>query len=373
MREIWINREISRIEISRSLNLDKSTISNNVNELLKKGIIIEASEGDPGPLGGRKPVHIKLNREYGSVLGIELRPDCYRAVAVDLEGAIIYSKFEKTMISGKNLVKTCIELVELLSKEIEKQNIKLLGIGIGLSGVVNAHEGIIKYSAPFEIEEHFNFYEAVADRINYPVFIDNDANSCVWGELAFHRRKDLKDFIFLLLEFWDYNPESMKLCNRTGVGIGIVINGLVHYGYQHSAGEFQSIMRNERSVGQFSLTEEEQMVIQEDEKIREKFLRELGAHVALLVNTLNLSHVILGGYFEQYDGQVIKIFEEEIERNWPYAHTGKVKKDIWLSSFGDRAVAYGAAGMVLNTLFTDLEIMEGKSPIVHMRKGLSVF
>ena len=264
-------------------------------------------------------------------------------------------------------------IVDLLSAELERQHVNLLGIGVGISGVVNAHSGIIQYSAPFDIEEHYDFYTSITDRIDYPVFIDNDANACVWGELAFHRRKDLKDFIFLLLESWDYDPQVKKICNRTGVGIGIVINGLVHYGQEYSAGEFQSILRNDKSVGQFSLTEEEQMVIHEDEKVREKFLRELGAHVALLVNTLNLSHVILGGYFEHYDRHVAKVFEEEIIRNWPYAYTDENRKHIWLSSFGDQAVAYGAAGMVLNTLFSDIEVMDGSSRILRMQKGISVF
>ncbi|MDY7027406.1 MAG: ROK family transcriptional regulator [Spirochaetota bacterium] len=373
MREIWINREISRVEIARTLNLDKSTISNNVNELIQMGVVLESSEGEPGPLGGRKPVNIKLNKDYGCVLGLELRPDCYRAVAVDMEGEIIYSRFEKAKITRNSLVENFLHIAGILVAEIERQQVNLLGIGIGISGVVNAHEGIIRYSRPFEIEEHIEFYKAIEGKLEYPVFIDNDANACVWGELAFHRRKDLKDFIFLLLEFWDYDPESSKVCNRTGVGIGIVINGLVHYGYQYSAGEFQSVIRNEHSVGQFSLSEEEQMVVHEDEKVREKFIRELGANVALLVNTLNLSHVILGGYFEHYDHQIVRIFEEEIINNWPYPYTEDIKKEIWLSSFGDRAVAYGAAGMVLNSLFSDLEVMEGNSQILRMRKGLSVF
>jgi predicted NBD/HSP70 family sugar kinase len=129
----------------------------------------------------------------------------------------------------------------------------------------------------------------------------------------------------------------------------------------------------EGSVGQFSLTEEEQMKVQEEEQMREKFLRELGAHVALLVNTFDLSHVILGGYFEHYDQQTIKIFLEEIEKNWPYASLLKNKTDIWFSSFGDQAVAYGAAGMVLNTLFSDLEAHEGKGLKRNFRNGIVVF
>jgi len=373
MREIWINRETSRIDIAKSLGLDKSTISNNVNELLERGVIVESSEGDAGPQGGRKPVHIKLNRHYGCVLGLELRTDSYTAVIVDMEGEIIYSRFEKIRITNDTLAKKFLEIVALLNSELEQKKINLLGIGVGISGVVNAHKGIINFSETFNITTETDFYKMVVPHLNVPVFIDNDANACVWGELAFHRRKDLKDFIFLLFEFWDYDPAVNPVCNRTGVGVGLVINGTVHYGSNYSAGEFRSIFRHENSVGQFSLTQEEQMVVQEDGAIREKFLRELGAHVGVLVNTFDLSHVILGGYFEHYDQQVIEIFDQEIEKNWPYASTMKKKTDIWFSSFGDQAVAYGAAGMVLNTLFSDLEVIEVNYNKTVFRDKMPVF
>lgn len=356
MREIWINREISRVDIARSLGLDKSTISNNVNELLEMGVIVESSEGASGPQGGRKPVNIKLNKNYGCVLGLEMRPESYTAVAVDLEGEIIYSRFEKITVCGTCLADRFLEIVELLSAELERKEIPLLGIGVGLSGVINAQKGTIKYSIPLQVGETLDFYGAVVQKVKVPVFIDNDANACVWGELAFHRVKELKDFIFLLLEIRDLDVNADNFHAKIGVGLGLVINGNVHYGQDYSAGEFQSIFRADGAPGQFNLTDWEQKVVDEDPAAREKFLRELGAHVALFVNTFNMSHVILGGYFERFDQQAARIFEEEIRKNWPYPY--EIKKHIWLSSFGDQAVAYGAGGMVLNKLFSDLEIME---------------
>lgn len=356
LKEIWTNKEISRVDIARSLGLDKSTITYNVNDLLDLGIIVESSEGVSGPQGGRKPVHIKLNKSFGCVLGLELRPESYTAVAVDLEGEIIYSRFEKIEITGTSLAEQFLAIVGDIAGELRKKKLNLLGVGAGLSGVVNAKTGIIKYSIPLGIMETYDFYGTVSGRVDIPVFIDNDANACVWGELAFHRIKDLKDFIFLLLELRDLDPEAPNFHEKTGVGFGIVINGNVHYGHDHSAGEFRSIFREETSMGQFHLTREEQKVLEFDEGVREKFLRELGVHVALFVNTFNLSHVILGGSFERFDKEVMDIFEEEIRKNWPYPY--EVKKHIWMSSFGDRAVAYGAAGMVLNKLFSDLETFE---------------
>ncbi|MCF7946133.1 MAG: ROK family transcriptional regulator [Spirochaetia bacterium] len=358
MREIWIHRETSRIDIARSLELDKSTISNNVNELLQLGIILETREGSSSPLGGRKPVHLKLNKHYGIVLGLELRPDSYTAVAVDLEGEIVFSKYEKSHINGLNFKEKFMDIVCKLRKEINPMQMKLLGIGIGVSGVVNMKEGIIKYSIPMEIKSAYNFYQQIDGEIDVPVFIDNDANASVWGEIAFHRRKELKDFIYLLLEIREQEELTNIDCNTIGVGLGLVLNGNVHYGHNYSAGEFRSLFRHNNSTGQFSLTVDEQRQVLYDKEMWRSFLHELGAHISLIVNTFNLTHIILGGQFGRYDQEVAEIFEEEIKKNWPYPYAYEVKKNIWLSSFGDQAVAYGAAGMVLNKLFSDLEILE---------------
>ncbi len=376
MREIWINRETSRVEIARSLGLDKSTISHAVNELIEKGVIIESSEGSSGPQGGRRPVHIKLNREYGAVLGVEFRPDSYTAVAVDLEGDIIYSRFERIAIAGEKFTSVVIEILHMLIDELERKEVNLLGIGVGLSGVVNAQNGTIRYSEPFGIVSTFDFFTNIASLFDIPLFVDNDANACVWGELAFHRRKDLKDFIFLLLEFREPGTNEDRDCTKIGkigVGIGIVINGNVHYGHQYAAGEFRSLFRTENSVGQFSLTSDEHRRIFDDDAVMNKFLHELGAHVGLLVNVFNMSHIILGGAFDELGPRVKDIFEQEIKKSWPYPYTPDIKKSIWYSSFADRAVAYGAAGMVLNTLFSDLEVMEGTSLMLNLREGLVVF
>jgi len=373
MREIWLQRETSRVEIARNLGLDKSTISLAVNDLIEKGVIIETAEGNSGPQGGRKPVIIKLNKTYGCVLGVEFRPGSYTAVLVDMEGEVQSNRVGRFDMHGESLATILVATLQSLVYELEASKIHLLGIGVGISGVVNAQEGIIKYSEPLGITKDFDFHEEVAQQFDIPVFVDNDANACVWGELAFHRRKELRDFIFLLLEFRDFDSSKDAVCNRISIGIGLVINGNVHYGHQYSAGEFRSLFRTRESVGQLSLTEEDHRKVLEDTTVMERFLRELFANVGLIVNTLNLSHIILGGAFEELGDHTKDILEEEIIKNWPYPYPYDVKQHIWYSSFGERAVAYGAAGMVLNTLFGDMEVMEGRNHTINLRSNLMVF
>jgi predicted NBD/HSP70 family sugar kinase len=354
MREVWVNKQISRIQIAKNLELDKSTISSIVADLLDDGIIREHAEGSAGPLGGRKPVYLTLNRSYACVLGIEFRPESYMAVAVDLQGEILYSKFERIGLSGANFKEVFFEVTSRMRSELGRIDSPLLGIGVGVSGVVDPQKGLIRYSIPLQIEGVFDFRRLIAEGYDLPLFLENDANACAWGELAFHRVKNLQDFLFLLVEFRDVKDRT-RFHEKTAVGIGIVINGRVHYGHRYSAGEFRSTFCTPQSKGQFSLTEEEAYRIG-DPEILHRFIRELAKNTALMVNTFNLSHVFLGGDIERYKKEVQAVLTEEIEKNWPYPD--EVRCKIRFSSLGDKSVAYGAAGMVLHRLFADMGVSE---------------
>ncbi len=352
LREIWLHRGISRVEIAGNLDLDKSTISSIVSELLAHGIVSETRRGDAGPRGGRKPVFLGLNCSYGRILGIEMRPEGWVAVAVDLEGRLIASWSGVQRITGANLRESFLEIAGALRAQLDR-SAPLLGIGVGLSGVVNPQKALIRYSIPLRIESPWDFRREVADRYDLPIFIENDANACAWGELVFHRSKRLRDFVFVLSEFRRVEDPD-RHHERIGVGLGIVLDGRVHHGRSFSAGEFRSVLCTPESRGQFSLSDEEANRVVDAPDILCRFIRELALNVAMLVNTFNLDHVFLGGDIERYREQVAPVLAEEIQRNWPYPDT--VQCRIGFSSMGEKACAYGAAAVVLQRLFGDLNM-----------------
>jgi predicted NBD/HSP70 family sugar kinase len=356
LQEIWIHKEISRIQIAKSLGLDKSTVTSIVAELLRLRIITETAEGAAGPQGGRKPVLLTLNRSYGCVLGLELRPESYTALATDLEGNILYSKFELAQLSGAGFRDGFLGIAGRVREEVSRNGIPLLGIGVGVPGVVNPEKGLIRYSIPLQMDGPFDFHAEIARGYDLPLFLENDANACAWGELAFHRSKRLRDFLFLLVEFRDIKDRS-RFHEKMAVGMGIVIGGRVHYGHNYSAGEFRSSFCTPECKGQFSLPDEEAYRIEEDPQVLSCFIRELSKNIAMIVNTFNLGHVFLGGHIERYRKEVQTVLAEEIQRNWPYPD--EVHCRIHFSSLGEKAVAYGAAGMVLHRLFAGTNLMDG--------------
>ena len=360
LRSIWLNKGISRIEIANSLDLDKSTISNIVSELIKIGAISEIAEGQSGPQGGRKPIFLTINKDFGCVIGFELRPDSYTAVAVNLEGDEVFSKSELISLSGDNLVPRFFDLVDRTKEEMRRTGIPLLGIGVGISGIVNPDTGVIKYSVPLKIPGSFDFIRKISDKLEVPIFIDNDANCCSWGELTFHRSQGLKNFLFALIEFRKHERIDPP-CSEIAVGMGFVINAKVHYGENFSAGEFKSILWQEGNSGQFSLTDEEVHRVESDKELFIRFAEELSGHIALFVNSLDLNIIFLGGDIEKHNSDFYQILQEEIQKNWSYPQ--QIDCSIRFSSLGDKAVAYGAAGMFLDRLFTDREILKGAGGI----------
>jgi predicted NBD/HSP70 family sugar kinase len=357
LRDLWVSHTISRVELARDLDLNKSTISQIIGGLLDRGIVLEVSEGNSGPQGGRRPVHLELNKRYGYVLGFELRPESYTVVAVDLTGDILFSRTESKVINADNLREVSVDLLRHIPQELGWIGIPLLGAGMGISGIINSSTGSIRQSIPLGVDSPMDYIDGISSEIPVPVFVDNDANCCAWGELAFHRSKHLRNFIFTLVEF--HQNTRKQFYENTSVGLGIVLNGRVFAGQQHSAGEFRSVYCKDDDLGQFRASsgdENRSQRIEDDPARFKKFITELSKHIALFVNTFNLNQVFLGGDIERYQDLVMPVLLKEINNNWSYE--GQVECQIRFSSLGDKSVAYGAAGFVLERLFVDPETMD---------------
>jgi predicted NBD/HSP70 family sugar kinase len=355
LHALWIQKVASRVQIARSINLDKSTVTNIVNELIEIDLIQIVAEGDSGPLGGRKPVMLKINPGFGYVLGAELQPGFCRTVLVDLDGTIV--EREKYFIDAPGAFEALLnsEIDQFLRRQSD-QGRSILGLGVGLPGVVDPFRSVLKQSIPLQVAESFSLPQFSSPGMNAdsisgkPVLYENDAKCCAWGELALGRRNGIRNFITVLIELNDSKHPAYDT-HSVAVGVGIVIDGRVYYGKNYSSGEFRSLFWNEGSTTQFSFTPDEIERITTDSEVQQRFLNELSLHVAFLVNMFNLSHVFFGGDALVFEKRLPAIINEAINRNWPY--TNSVECEISFLSRGGDAVSYGAAGMILNAIFAE--------------------
>lgn len=350
LRYIWKHPRSSRIVIADRLGLDKSTVTNQVNNLIAKGIIEEMEEGEASKKGGRKPIYLSIRGSYGRILGIELQAKAAVALEVDLAGTILKEYRSKVNVRASNFVEVVADLTKQSLAKGDNGHGPLLGVGVGTGGLIDSKHSRIRWSVPMNIYETLELSEAFAKNIPVPCFVENDANCCAWGELAFSRSDETRNFLFALVE---YRPdmEAVRTHGGVGVGFGIVLGSKVYLGSHGNAGEFRSVFCDGPGTAQFSLNQEELLRVFTDRKIMERVCDELARNLSLLVNTMDFEHIYIGGDIEDAGIDFLAMLRRRLEENWMYPFPKGI--DIRYSSLGGRAVAFGAAGLLLDKLFSE--------------------
>lgn len=134
-------------------------------------------------------------------------------------GAIVGRVKKSTPKTADELVNA---LVELITEAISRSDEKVKGIGIALAGLVEYKTGLV-ISSPNLPLSGLNLRELMRDKINLPIFIDNDANLAALGENILGSGRNWDDFVALTL--------------GTGIGGGIIIGGEIYRGYLGTAAE----------------------------------------------------------------------------------------------------------------------------------------
>ncbi|SIQ33975.1 transcriptional regulator, MarR family [Alkalispirochaeta americana] len=349
LRTIYLTHGLSRVEIARILDINKSTVSKIVSFLEELGIVETAAVGEAGPTGGRRPLHLRIRADWGCVMGLEIQTEAFTVVGVNLQGEVFFSHTEPLDLRTVSLVDAFIGIVDRFRPSLENTGMPILGIGVGLPGFVDPVRGVLCASMPFEQYEEINFVREARERlgIQVPVLVDNDANCGCWGELAFRHSSRPGNFIFVLGE---HRKHTIAMDNHRimALGLGLVLNGQVHHGETFSAGEFRSILYKEDQVNQFSISDDQARQFLQNSRVNEMIVDELARHIAFLVNILNLRKVVIGGPIEVLADQIQKAVRNHAQTNWAYPQ--KVDFEMEVSRLGERAVAYGAAGMYLERL-----------------------
>jgi predicted NBD/HSP70 family sugar kinase len=351
-RTIWRNPRISRIGIAERLSLDKSTVTNQVNHLIDLGLIEEVEEGISSVRGGRKPIQLGIRKSFGRIIGIEVQVGSYIALVVDLSGDILAERHGKLNVTPENFSATISGIVSEIMGEFGPGpgSGPFLGVGVGIGGLIDHKKRLVRYSVPLAIQRPLDFGKDIRDRLPIPCYIENDANCCAWGELAFNRSEELRDFLFALVE---YRKEFNAFGNLGGIGVGfgVVLGGKVYSGSHGNAGEFRSVFCEGSGELQFSLSKEELARFDSDPSILERASDELARNMAMLVNTMDFDRVYVGGNIEGLPVDFPAMLRRRLEENWMYPFPRGV--EIRYSSFGASAVAYGAAGMTLDRLISE--------------------
>jgi predicted NBD/HSP70 family sugar kinase len=216
---------IDRAEIARNVGLSPATVSGITADLIRDDLVIEKEPGDSR--GGRRPIRLAINPKGGFVVGVKLMRSAAAAVLTDFEANItsrIEAAFQdndpETVLSG---------ISDLTQKLLKKANIprsRLQGVGVGLAGIINHKQGILRESPDFGWKD-LPIRDMLTEKVHAPVFIDNNVNALTISEKWFGITQNTQHFLVISI--------------GSGVGLGIVSNGELNRGVGGGAGEFGHI------------------------------------------------------------------------------------------------------------------------------------
>jgi glucokinase-like ROK family protein len=218
---------ISRTRISEITDLGLSTISNIVADLIKKELIYETGEEESS--GGRRAILLEFNCNDRFVLGIKIGLDGIIVGLVNMKSKILDQYFIACPIKSNEEMVLGI-LINAMRDLINKNHIKtekIIGCGIGVSGLVNQKEGILVFSKILGWKK-IRLKEFLEKEFNFPIFVDKDVNVLTLAEKRFGAGKKINNFICITI--------------GKGVGAGIVIKGEIYHGSYGGAGDFGHII-----------------------------------------------------------------------------------------------------------------------------------
>jgi predicted NBD/HSP70 family sugar kinase len=369
---------VTRTEISRITKYNIVTVSNYVNNYIKKDLVVE--KGLDISSGGRKPTLVELNSKNCFVIGIDIGPAHIIATLTDLSlNMITKVRKDRPEESMEDVVSKSIELIyEVIEKsQIEAKKIK--GLGIGISGIIDAKAGTVRDTDPERgktAASYISIKNLIEREFGIPTFVGNDATVAAFGEKRIGLDAEIENVLYMFSD----------------VGCGIIIKGEIYAGAGGSAGEMQLNMSAEdeltKELGLFrpgsinlgivesgkasvkagkspkiiELSEGKEenvsasMIIeaarQNDEeaiKILEKAGLNLGVRIAYLINLFNPEIVILGGGMERAGDLILEPIKRMVRRLAFEEPASMVR--IIPSRLGENAVSLGAASLVIREIF----------------------
>lgn len=376
-------RSISRAELARQSQLSAPTVGTIVDQLIERGILVEVALAPSN--GGRPPVLLSIDATAGYVIGIKLRGDGLTTVICDLEAEIVATReFPVSLVGDPDgAIQAIVSEVREVLRDAKVPRSKVLGLGIGMSGVIDSNAGVCVSS--HLLQWHNVEIESKLRRLlRLPVWIDNDVNTLAVAEKWSGDARGARHFVTLSI--------------GRGIGLGIVIDRSLYRGAYGSSGEFGHIIVEpngpicecgrsgclEAVVGEDSMRREigdrlghevsrDQMISlvnagdQVTREIVEAAGHKLGISVANVMTLLNPELLIICGEGTELGPTFLDPIVRSV-REQTFASLG-LKIEVKIQRWGDEAWAVGAATLVLRESFS-LPGSDTRSLAIWHRAGL---
>ncbi len=375
---------VSRVRLAELTGLSTTTITNLVSELLEQGLVAEDNSQKPTPPRrvGRPRTFLRLAPEARYAVGVHIGVGSVRVAVSNLHARLLttLSLDHPLDRSPDEVLGETAGLVEDALAGSGAAREKVVGVGVGASGLVNPHTGV-NVVAPNLGWRDVPIRDWLAERLALPVCVDNNARAMALGEALFGAGQDAHALAFVYA--------------RIGVGAGFVVGEQLFRGSAAGAGEIghttivpdggepcrcgntgcletlvsepvivrlaealaaqepEGILAGHMQSGQGSAIERVLAAARAGDAATRAMLEEragfMGIALANLVNVLNPDLIVLGGLCAQGQDLLLPAIED-VMRQRAFANLGE-QVQLQTTSFGPHAGVTGATALALYTFF----------------------
>lgn len=224
LRHLYFAGSLSCAELSDQIHKSLPLTTKILNDLMEEGYVVE--KGHAPSTGGRRALQYSLKPDTMYILSVAMDQFVTRIAILDMHNRYLtgIEKFELPLSKNPQALSQLIEKLEQVIRNSRIPKDKIIGIGIGMPGFVDAIKGI-NYSF-LEIPDG-SITEYIEDRLDLPVFINNDSSLIALAELKFGAARNRKT--------------AMVINIGWGIGLGLILNGELFQGENGFAGEFSHI------------------------------------------------------------------------------------------------------------------------------------
>ncbi len=224
-----LHAPISRAQVANLTGLNRGTVSNIVNILIEEGLVFEDEQKGSGI--GRPAISLGLRPDGGAVIGVEIGVDFITILLTNFVAQEIWDTRIQMDASQSQteIISQAEQLIDQALLIAGEHRLRPLGIGVGLPGLVNAHQGNL-IMAPNLHWMNVPLRLIWNQRFHLPIYIENEANLAALGEYYFGIARDVDSFIYLSAGI--------------GLGGGIMVGGRLFRGGRGYAGEIGHIQRD---------------------------------------------------------------------------------------------------------------------------------
>lgn len=216
---------ISRVDIATKTGLRNQTITNITRELIEHGLMAET--GKIQGKRGQPQTILEICGHAACSIGIQIDKGIMTARLVDLNmNTIAGQRLEMHSLEPAYVIDELADVITSLMARVPATQM-LWGVGIALATLLDKRTPEDLLSPGWDSWKQFDLINALSQKVNIPIYVENDATAAAIGSRVSGQGKNLNNFVYLYI--------------GNGIGAGLIVNGQPYKGTWNNAGEIGRI------------------------------------------------------------------------------------------------------------------------------------